>query len=505
MAWLLPRLLAALLALSLGGGLGFLAGAALGLAESGALVGGLVGLGGLLLLDVVRAARLMTWLRGDLQADAPRDTGLWGELGYRIERAVRVRDQALAAERQQLDEFLTAIEASPNGVMLLDESDHIVWCSAVAADHLGLDARRDRLQPITNLVRMPAFVGYLQDGAWHEPVNLTAPGGQGSLQLVVRAYGDGQKLLITQDVTERLRAEAMRRDFVANVSHEIRTPLTVLAGFVETMASLPLTEAERGRVLTLMQQQTDRMQVLVSDLLTLAQLEGSPRPPADRWVALAPVLQRALADARTLSGGRHSLALADMPEPIEVAGLEPELLSAVANLANNAVRYTPNGGQIDLAWLRHADGSGEIVVRDSGIGIAREHLPRLTERFYRVDGSRSRDTGGTGLGLSIVKHVAQRHGGSLEIDSEPGKGSRFRILLPAGRVRSGPPGAQRDGGSGVAGATPGAALVGAGAASGTGAGAGAGAGATAGSKAGTALASTGGGSRAEFSATAGRR
>ena len=489
MVWLPPRLLAALLALSLGGGLGFLAGAALRAAESGAVVGALLGLGALLLIDVLRAARLMVWLRGDLQADAPRGAGLWGELGYRIERAVRSRDLALAAEHQRLDDFLTAIDASPNGVMLLDEADHILWCSAVAADHLGLDARRDRLQPITNLVRMPAFVSYLQDGAWREPVNLTAPGGQGSLQMVVRGYGDGQKLLITQDVTERLRAEAMRRDFVANVSHEIRTPLTVLAGFVETMANLPLTEAERSRALTLMQQQTDRMQVLVSDLLTLAQLEGSPRPPADRWLALAPVLQRALADARILSGGRHTITLADLPDPpdaVELAGLEPELLSAVANLANNAVRYTPDGGQIHLVWQRLADGSGAITVRDSGIGIAREHLPRLTERFYRVDGSRSRDTGGTGLGLSIVKHVTQRHGGSLEIDSEPGKGSRFRILLPAGRVRSGAPGAQRDGaGVGTAsGAMP----------------AGASTGAASGS-----IAAPGSAVPAEFSGTAGRR
>jgi two-component system phosphate regulon sensor histidine kinase PhoR len=252
--------------------------------------------------------------------------------------------------------------------------------------------------------------------------------------MVLRAYGDQQKLVITQDVTERLRAEAMRRDFVANVSHEIRTPLTVLAGFVETMASLPLSTAERARVITLMQQQTDRMQVLVADLLQLAQLEGSPRPPADRWTALAPLLQRAASDARTLSAGRHQVEV-EVSDGTELAGLEAELLSAVANLATNAVRYTPEGGQIHIDWHLRPDGQGEIEVRDTGIGVGREHLPRLTERFYRVDGSRSRDTGGTGLGLSIVKHVVQRHGGSLEIDSEPGKGSRFRLLLPAGRIR----------------------------------------------------------------------
>ncbi len=434
MVWFLPRLLAVVLVLALGVGLGHLAGAALGLPGVGTVTGAAIAVALAVLVDLLRAMRLMTWLRGDLARAAPRDAGFWGEVGYRVERALRLREQATAAEAKRLEEFLSAIEASPNGVLLLDDKDQIVWSSAVAADHLGLDARRDMRQPITNLVRTPAFVAYLQDGDSRESVSFAAPGGQGNLQVVVRAYGDRQKLVISQDVTERTRADAMRRDFVANVSHEIRTPLTVLAGFVETMASLPLTEAERARVLKLMAQQTDRMQVLVSDLLTLAQLEGSPRPPADRWVAMAPLLRRVLADAQNLSAGRHPFDAVDLPE-VEVAGLEPELLSALANLVNNAVRYTPAGGRIAVAWHARADGSAEIEVRDSGIGIAREHLPRLTERFYRVDGSRSRDTGGTGLGLSIVKHVIQRHGGALEIDSELGQGSRFRLLLPASRVR----------------------------------------------------------------------
>ena len=435
MDWFLPRLLATLLAMALGGGLGFVAGAALRGPETGAMLGAVLGVAAVVLVDGLRAHRLMAWLRTDLAQAAPRDTGFWGELGYRIERALRSREQALGTERQRLDEFLSAIEASPNGVLLLDEADQIAWCSAVAADHLGLDAQRDLRQPVTNLVRVPAFVAYLQEGLWREPITVVAPGGQGSLQVVVRGYGNGQKLVITQDVTERTRADAMRRDFVANVSHEIRTPLTVLAGFVETMASLPLSATERARVLLLMQQQTDRMHVLVADLLTLAQLEGSPRPPTDRWLALAPLLQRALADGLTLSAGQHQLTLAPSPA-LDLAGLETELLSAVANLVTNAVRYTPSGGRISISCLPRPDGSVAIEVRDSGIGIAREHLSRLTERFYRVDGSRSRDTGGTGLGLSIVKHVVQRHGGVLEIESQPGVGSCFRLVLPAGRIRS---------------------------------------------------------------------
>ena len=437
MVWLLPRLGAALLAVLLGAALGYLPGAALGAPVLGALLGAALLLSGAVSMDVLRAARLMRWLKGNQQTPAPRDAGFWGELGYRVERQLRLRDGALMQEQRRLGEFLSAIEASPNGVLLLDADDQIDWCSAVAADHLGLDARRDRGQPITNLVRAPAFVGFLQAGAGPDPLLLLAPGGLLQLQVALRAYGNGQKLVITQDVTERWRADAMRRDFVANVSHEIRTPLTVLAGFVETMASLPLSGAERERVLVLMQQQTQRMQGLVADLLTLAQLEGSPRPPADRWVNLSPLIERIADDGRALSAGRHQISCL-LPDGLALAGLEAELTSALANLLNNAVRYTPPGGRIDIGWRDRADGGGEIEVRDNGIGVAREHLPRLSERFYRVDGSRSRDTGGTGLGLSIVKHVMQRHGGSLTIDSEPDAGSCFRLLLPAGRVRRQP-------------------------------------------------------------------
>ena len=194
------------------------------------------------------------------------------------------------------------------------------------------------------------------------------------------------------------------------------------------------TDVERKRVLSLMAQQTERMGTLVSDLLTLAQLEGSPRPFADRWVALGPLLTQVEVDAKQLSASRHTLVFPSVLDA-QLAGAQNELLSAITNLVNNAVRYTPEGGRIELTWKILNDGSGEIAVSDTGPGIAREHLPRLTERFYRVDGSRSRDTGGTGLGLSIVKHVVQRHGGELDIQSEVGKGSCFRLVFPAPRVR----------------------------------------------------------------------
>lgn len=438
MSVLLPRVLAALGAGVGGAAAGYVAGALRDWPLSGAVLGAAFGLAMIVGADAMRGRKLLRWLRGAQEGSAPRDTGFWGELGYRIERALRVRERDIETERSRLEQFLSAMEASPNGVLLIDPDEQIDWCNSVAAEHFALHPDRDRRQRVTNLVRAPAFKAYLTEGRFDEPVIFVAPNGRSTLSVLVRPYGDGLKLVLSQDITERERSDAMRRDFVANVSHEIRTPLTVLAGFVETMAALPLSEAERRRVLTLMEQQTGRMQSLVSDLLTLAQLEGSPRPPPDRWVAVSDLMQRAESDARALSADRHRITIESV-RGVEIAGSESELMSAIGNLLTNAIRYTPEGGRIEVHWLSRPDGGGQIEVADSGVGIAREHIPRLTERFYRVDGSRSRETGGTGLGLSIVKHVMQRHGGEIEIDSEPDRGSRFRLVFPATRLRSGVP------------------------------------------------------------------
>jgi two-component system phosphate regulon sensor histidine kinase PhoR len=433
MTWLLPRIVAALIAMATGGVAGLVI-PGHSVPVFGALLGIAFALGVIAVRDTLHGYRLINWLRGSQEGLAPRDAGLWGELGYRIERSLRLREREAEMERERLTQFLSGIEASPNGVLLLDARDQIEWCNSVAADHFGLDPQRDRRQRVTNLVRAPAFVSYLQAGRFEEAIRIPDPRGNRALSVLVRSYGDGLRLVLSVDITERERSEGMRRDFVANVSHEIRTPLTVLTGFIETMTNLPLTEVERKRVLVLMTQQANRMGTLVSDLLILAQLEGSPRPHADRWVALAPLLAQVAIDAKVLSAGRHKFSF-PINSDAQIAGAPAELVSAIANLVNNAVRYTPEGGQIDVSWRVLADGSGEIAVTDTGPGIAREHLPRLTERFYRVDGSRSRDTGGTGLGLSIVKHVAQRHGGELDIQSEVGQGSTFRLLFPAARVR----------------------------------------------------------------------
>jgi two-component system phosphate regulon sensor histidine kinase PhoR len=418
----------------LGAGVGALVGHALAAPVPGTAVGAALAVGARSLVDELRAHRLMRWLRGDHEREAPRSPGPWGEAAYRVERALRLRDQALRQEQERFAEFMSAIEASPNGVLLLDAADQIEWLNQTAATHFGLDPERDRLQRVTNLVRSPSFVAYLQSGEFDDPIVFSAPGGDATLSVIVSRYGDGMRLVLSQDITERERTDAMRRDFVANVSHEIRTPLTVLAGFVETISTLPLTDVERERVLGLMTQQTARMTTLVEDLLTLAKLEGSPRPAADRWTPISRMLMQVESEARGLSAGRHSFRFT-VAQDDEIAGNDSEWTSAIANLVSNAVRYTPAGGAISVTWSHRADGGAEIEVKDTGPGIAREHLGRLTERFYRVDGSRSRETGGTGLGLSIVKHVVQRHGGELDIQSELGRGSTFRIVVPAARVR----------------------------------------------------------------------
>ena len=431
---MLSRILATLLA-AVGGGL---AGSLMGggnTALVAAIFGAALAAAGVAAFDAWRGHRLLDWLRGAHDSSAPRNTGLWGEAGYRVERAVRALEHTALLERGRLEQLIAAIDASPNGVLLLDANDQIEWCNSKAADHFGLDPQRDRRQRVTNLVRSPDFVAYMQAGDFDESVLLREPGGRGSLSVIVRRFDVDMKLVLSQDMTGQERSDAMRRDFVANVSHEIRTPLTVLAGFIETMKNLPLTDTERSQVLALMTQQADRMGSLVSDLLTLAQLEGSPRPASDQWISLDGMLATVEVDAIVLSAGRHMLGF-PAPTCAQIAGSERELLSAFTNLVNNAIRYTPEGGRIQVGWSIGANGSGVLSVTDSGIGIAREHLSRLTERFYRVDGSRSRDSGGTGLGLAIVKHVAQRHGGELAIASELGNGSTFRIVFPAVRVRT---------------------------------------------------------------------
>ena len=413
------------------------------IAHTQGLIAGIVGASTLwLLIDLRRGHKLRHWLRAGDTANPPRIPGYWGEITDRVRRLLRDRDRLLRDSEARLQEFLSAIQASPNGVVLLDAQGRIEWCNQTAAEHFGFDAQRDVLQLIGNLVRDPAFSDYQAEGDYTHDVVMPGPASSSSrpvrLSVHLHPYGEGRALMMSRDVTAVEQADAMRRDFVANVSHEIRTPLTVLGGFVETMQNLALDAPERQRYLSLMSQQAERMQSLVRDLLTLSRLEGSSRPRSDEWIDVRELIGRSEQEGRELS-----MLMSEMGHELqvqitgdhEIAGSPSELHSAMANLVNNAIRYTPTGGKVVVAWRMLDDGSGEFSVSDTGQGIASEHLPRLTERFYRIDRSRSRETGGTGLGLAIVKHVAQRHAGQLSIQSDPGHGSRFAITLPPQRVR----------------------------------------------------------------------
>ena len=399
-----------------------------------------------LALDAWRGGRLLRALRSDPSALPSRGAGVWGEVADRIRKLLRERDQQIRQSEDRLQEFLAAIQASPNGVILIDEQGRIEWSNQTAAEQFGIDAERDLQQHLVNLVRDPAFVAYLASWNYSRDVVIDGPALSSQrrshplrLSVQVHPYAGNRRMLLTRDVTSLEQAEAMRRDFVANVSHEIRTPLTVLAGFVETLQNLPLDASERSRYLGLMAQQSHRMETLVNDLLTLSRLEGSATPSANQWTRMRALMAHCEDEARGLSGRLspqhgHRLSFA-IDADSEVAGMATEMQSAMSNLLSNAIRYTPGGGEVTVTWRVLPDGRGEYAVRDSGPGIAAEHIPRLTERFYRVDRSRSRETGGTGLGLAIVKHVAQRHGAEFRIESTVGHGSRFALIFPAGRVR----------------------------------------------------------------------
>jgi len=378
--------------------------------------------------------RLWRLLEAPVYGEVPSALGIWGEIYYRLHKLAKRWHAQVRQVEQQHSRFIQAIQASPNGVAMLDDHDQIEWCNAIAEVHFGLDAKRDLRQHITNLVRHPEFVRYLNAQHYDETLVMRGMGDsrQNVLEVQVFPYGENRKLLLTQDITELERTDAMRRDFVANVSHELKTPLTVLSGFLETMRELPLNEEDRARYLEMMEQQASRMRHIVTDLLVLAKLEGESRPPVDHAIDMRAVFDHLKEDAQTLSNGHHEIAFA-IDETLGVTGAQTEVFSAFANLVTNAIRYTPDGGKIFVSWRREG-AQGVFSVTDSGFGIPAADLPRLTERFYRVDRSRSRDTGGTGLGLAIVKHVLQRHDSHLYVQSEEGRGSTFTARFPASRI-----------------------------------------------------------------------
>ncbi|HEX3097269.1 MAG TPA: phosphate regulon sensor histidine kinase PhoR [Usitatibacter sp.] len=377
-------------------------------------------------------SRLRAWLEHGDTPEPPRARGGWDALHAALVRSRREAARREAELTQAVARWREAARALPDGVVILD-GDRIAWCNDNASLHLEIDPARDVGTSITHLVRIPAFLEYVEARDYTRPIQVQAPHSDRALSLQLIAYGDDQRLVLSRDITQFRKMDEVRREFVANVSHELRTPLTVIGGFLETVRDEPDPAAAR-RYIDLMADQARRMERLVEDLLTLSSLESSPPPPLEHPVEMAKLIERLGAEARALSGGRHQIDI-DTETDVDLLGSEKELSSAFGNLVTNAIRYTPEGGNIRLGWRRTEEGAA-FEVEDTGIGIAPEHVPRLTERFYRVDRGRSRETGGTGLGLAIVKHALARHGAALDVASTPGKGSRFTARFTGARVRS---------------------------------------------------------------------
>jgi two-component system phosphate regulon sensor histidine kinase PhoR len=403
------------------------------------------------LINCRALAKIMRWLhqlQETPQLDPPPLRGIWLDIANSFRRPLRQQIRLRQESENSLKNLQSALQVSPSGVIVLDAKNRIQWCNQAACQHLGLDARRDIEQTITHLLRDPKFSDYLGSQDFDAPITLESPLSTPArplkLSVQIHPYGLGRRLMLSFNITLQEHAEAMRRDFVANVSHEIRTPLTVLAGFIETLQILPLDANEQKSYLTMMERQAKRMQHLVGDLLALSRLEDSPPPNFQEWTPVRDLLAHCEGDARALSetltqhidAPPHQIVFPTLPEEAALAGSGEELFSAFANLVSNAVRYTPPGGHIEISWTSLLPQGGAIfAVRDSGPGIAAEHLPRLTERFYRADRSRSHETGGTGLGLSIVKHVLARHNALLRIESSLGHGACFTVEFPAGSYR----------------------------------------------------------------------
>ena len=378
--------------------------------------------------------RLEWWLRHRNYAEPPDVGGVWGEIIaqiVRLHRRKRFHKQRFVQLMRQLQRSTAAL---PDGVVILNAQREIVWFNRMAARLLNLRRTADLGMRIENLLRAPEFVRYLAGGDFANPVVVrTSTGEDGFLSLQVAPYGDGQLLLLVRDVSRQMRLEAVRRDFVANASHELRSPLTVISGYLETLAADPVFDAELQGPIAEMRRQADRMTAIIRDLIELSRLEETDEIVGGEPVDVAALL--ALLRKDVLARPVHPQDVrVKVDSQAQLIGDEPEIHSAFSNLVDNAAKYTPAEGAIEIRWWVDEDG-GHFAVADTGMGVPPEHIPRLTERFYRVDAGRSRATGGSGLGLAIVKHVLQRHGATLEVRSTPGAGSTFTCHFPSERIR----------------------------------------------------------------------
>jgi len=395
-----------------------------------------IGLISMILISGLQLSQIKKWVR-NLEAPPPPSIGPWDEILAPIYRKLRANRQEIDELQRNVDRIMLAAGALPDGAITLDEEMNVTWCNPMASEHTGLNLETDRGFSIFNILRTPEFAAYARRDDWSEPLllHLTRDGRERALLVQLTRYGVKQFLIVTRDVTQLEKLETTRKDFVANVSHELRTPLTVLAGFLETVHDMPqesISDEQREQYHTMMVEQASRMQAIVDDLLTLSTLESSPSSQG-KPVRVSDLIEIALQRARSLSKDQHVFVV-NVDTNLYITGIESELASGIENLLTNAVRYTPRDGTITVSWYKTEAGTACYSVQDTGIGIAAHDIPRLTERFYRVDRGRSRATGGTGLGLAITKHVAMRHCSELSIRSRLGAGSIFSLEFPASRV-----------------------------------------------------------------------
>ena len=376
--------------------------------------------------------RLNNWLDNPDSAKLPDGWGAWTDVFSRLYRMRRNDEKHQAELSEWLARFRQAMNLLPDGVVLMDDLLFLEWCNPAAERHLGLQHERDQGMRVTNLIRNPDFMDYIMGGRYEQPMTLATKNRKLVVQII--PFENRRQILVTHDATEADRIEMMRRDFIANASHELRTPLTVINGFLEIALTQPNLDSEnRQSHLKLMSEQGHRMQNLVEDMLTLTRLESIDYPMRPEAVAMHALLDVILQEALALSAGQHAITL-EIDGP-DIDGSTDELRSAFGNLVSNAVRYTPAGGRISIKWTL-VNACPQLIVQDSGIGIRPEHIPRLTERFYRVDKGRSRETKGTGLGLAIVKHVLLRHDANLVINSVLGEGTTFKVKFPQAAICS---------------------------------------------------------------------
>lgn len=378
--------------------------------------------------------KLHLWLHSpDINA-VPEGSGLWEDVFSSLLKYERNNNKKQTDLNSALERFQIIANAIPDGLVILGAANQIEWCTPHAEYQLGLNLSTDQNLPIVNLVRNNQFIAYLYNEVYDEPFKLKNSRNKDAiLDVYLIPLATRQKLLISRDVTQMEKLDAMRRDFIANVSHELRTPLTVVGGFIETLSDMEGAIPSNIRnYFGMMQEQTVRMRRLIEDLLTLSHIESNTQAPDNHPINMTMLVNMLLNDANALSQGKHKISAQINPH-FDLSGAVDELQSALGNLISNAIRYTPAGGEIKISWeLRNH--LGVFSVTDNGIGIDSQHIDRLTERFYRVDKSRSRETGGTGLGLSIVKHILTRHQAKLEIHSKPGAGSTFSAVFPKARI-----------------------------------------------------------------------